>query len=147
MLRMTAAIEIIKEFEGLHLTAYLCPANVWTIGYGSTIHPDGRRVMRGDTITMQQAEDYLMVEIRRRLAAMNLPDSLNDNQRAALVSFVYNVGIGAFNRSTLRRKVIINRNDPTIRNEFMKYNRANGRVLRGLTRRRRAEADLYFRPV
>ena len=144
---MTAAIEIIKEFEGLHLTAYLCPANVWTIGYGSTIHPDGRRVMRGDTITMQQAEDYLMVEIRRRLAAMNLPDSLNDNQRAALVSFAYNVGIGAFNRSTLRRKVIINRNDPTIRNEFMKYNRANGSVLRGLTRRRRAEADLYFRPI
>ena len=144
---MTAAIEIIKEFEGLHLTAYLCPANVWTIGYGSTIHPDGRRVMRGDTITMQQAEDYLMVEIMRRLAAMNLPDSLNDNQRAALVSFAYNVGIGAFSRSTLWRKVIINRNDPTIRNEFMKYNRANGRVLRGLTRRRRAEADLYFRPV
>ena len=144
---MTAAIEIIKEFEGLHLTAYICPANVWTIGYGSTIHPDGRRVMRGDTITMQQAEDYLMVEIRRRLAAMNLPDSLNDNQRAALVSFVYNVGIGAFNRSTLRRKVIINRNDPTIRNELMKYNRANGRVLRGLTRRRRAEADLYFKPI
>jgi lysozyme len=142
---MKPAIEIIKHFEGCHLTAYLCPAKVWTIGYGSTIHPNGQRVRQGDRITQQQAEDYLLIEINRRLAAMNLPPQITINRRAALVSFVYNLGLGAWNRSTLRRKVLLNQSDPTIRDEFMKWNKAGGRVLKGLTRRRKAEADLYFK--
>jgi len=137
-------MNIIKHFEGCHLTAYLCPANVWTIGYGSTIHPNGIKVKQGDTITQAQAEQYLQIEIERRSAAMALPPTLNANQRQALVSFAYNLGIGAYNRSTLKKKVTINPSDPTIRDEFMKYNKSGGKVLRGLTRRRQAEADLFF---
>lgn len=144
---MEQAKKIIKEFEGCHLAAYLCPANVWTIGYGSTIHPDGRRVREGDRITYEQADAYLDIEIERRVNAMALPPVLNANQRAALVSFAYNVGLGAWNRSTLRRMVLLRPNNPAIRSEFTKWDKAGGRVLRGLTRRRRAEADLYFKAI
>jgi lysozyme len=138
-------MNIIKEFEGCHLAAYLCPAKVWTIGYGSTIHPNGIKVKEGDRITQAQAEQYLQIEIERRAAAMGLPDTLNANQREALISFAYNVGIGAYNRSTLRKKVMLLPSDPTIRNEFMKSDKVGGKPMRGLTRRRKAEADLYFK--
>ena len=70
---------------------------------------------------------------------------LNDNQFGALVSFAYNIGTGALGRSTLLRMVNANPNDPAIRAEFLKWNRAGGRVLNGLTRRREAEANLYFK--
>ena len=136
---------IIKQFEGCKLTAYLCPAKVWTIGYGSTRHPDGQPVRQGDRITLQQAEQYLQIEVQRRLIAMQLPGTLNDNQRAALVSFQYNVGQAAWMRSTLRRKVLANAADVTIRDSFMQWNKTAGKVLNGLTRRRAAEADLYFK--
>jgi len=137
-------MKIIKDFEGCHLKAYLCPAKVWTIGYGSTIHQNGIKVKKGDQITQAQAEQYLQIEIERRSAAMALPSHLNENQVEALVSFAYNLGLGAWDRSTLRKKVLINSSDPTIRDEFMKWNKAGGQILRGLTRRRKAEADLYF---
>jgi len=136
--------DIIKEFEGCKLTAYLCPAKVWTIGFGSTRHPDGTAVKAGDRITKKQAEEYLELEVRRRLAEMKLPASLNDNQRAALVSFQYNVGHRNWMRSTLRRFVFWKPNDFIIHREFAKWNKAGGKVWPGLTRRRKAEADLYF---
>jgi lysozyme len=137
-------MNIIKEFEGCFLESYLCPAKVWTIGYGSTIHPNGRKVAQGDKITQDQAEQYLQIEIDRRSAAMALPDTLKPNQVEALVSFAFNLGLGAWNKSTLKKKVLLNPSDPTIRDEFMKWDKAGGKVLRGLTRRRKAEADLYF---
>lgn len=136
---------IIKQFEGCKLSAYLCPANVWTIGYGSTTHPDGRLVKRGDVITLQQAEEYLQLEVQKRLKQMALPYQLTDNMRAALVSFQFNVGQAAWICSTLRRKVLANHEDASIKLEFMKWNKASGKVLPGLTRRRQAEADLYFK--
>ncbi len=71
---------------------------------------------------------------------------LTTNQWSALVSFVYNIGVSAFQRSTLLKKVNANPSDPTIRDEFMKWNKANGAVLPGLTNRRRDEANLYFKP-
>lgn len=136
---------IIKKFEGCKLTAYLCPAKVWTIGYGSTFHPNGNKVAKGDVISLQTAEYYLQQQIEGRLLQMQLP-ALTNNQRSALVSFHYNVGHANWLRSTLRRKVLANPNDATIRDEFMKWNKAGGKVLNGLTRRRKAEADLYFKP-
>lgn len=136
---------IIKQFEGCKLSAYLCPAKVWTIGYGSTTHPDGRPVKRGDVITLQQAEEYLQLEVQKRLKQMALPYQLTDNMRAALVSFQFNVGQGAWMRSTVRRRMLANSNDPAIRQAFMMWNKAGGKVLPGLTRRRQAEADLYFK--
>lgn len=144
---MEINLDIIKQFEGLKLKAYLCPANVVTIGYGSTRYLDGSRIKMGDRITIEQAEELLAVDAERRRVAMALPAQLNVNQVSALVSWHYNCGQGAWMRSGLRRKVIANYKDEAIRDEFMKWTRAGGQVLRGLVRRRTAEADLYFKPL
>ena len=138
---------IIKKYEGLKLKAYICPAGVPTIGYGSTLHPDGTKVKMGDSITKEQAEHYLLTDCNRRMVAMQLPATLNTNQVSALVSFCYNVGVGAWNKSTLRKKVLNNQNDATIKDEFLKWNKDGGKVLAGLTNRRQAEAALYFKPI
>jgi lysozyme len=138
---------LIKKHEGRKLTAYLCPAQKWTIGYGNTYHLDGTPVKKGDTITPEQADQYLEITVGRikaGLKSFNL--DLTPNQTDAVVSFIYNVGIGAFANSTLLKKMRVNPNDPTIRNEFMKWNKAGGKVLNGLVRRRTDEANLYFTP-
>jgi len=135
---------LIKFYEGLYLKAYLCPANVWTIGWGSTRHMDGRPVKQGEQITQYDADLYLQNEVNKRLAEMKLPDTLNDNQKSALLSFQFNLGQSAWLKSTLRKKVLANPSDVTIRDEFMKWNKAGGKVLNGLTKRRDAEAKLYF---
>ena len=88
--------------------------------------------MANDLIQFERSVDALCV------------DTINQNQFDALVSFCYNVGASNLRTSTLLRKVNANPNDPTIALEFVKWNRANGRILNGLTRRRRAEAQLYF---
>jgi len=139
-------LSIIKAFEGCRLKAYVCPAGVNTIGYGSTRYLDGRKVQLGEVITQEQAEEMLRVEAERRLAEMALPKELNNNQRSALLSFQYNVGNGNWRTSTLKKKVFANPKDPTIAQEFMKWNKAAGKVITGLTRRRDAEQKLYFTP-
>lgn len=130
----------IAQHEGLRLEAYLCPANVWTIGYGHT-----KGVTKGMIITKDQAEALLSEDLAvfEENISKRLP-GLNQNQFDALVSFAFNVGNGAFNTSTLYRKAKQNPNDPTIRNEFAKWVHAGGRVLPGLVKRRAWEADLYF---
>lgn len=133
-------IELIKSFEGLYLKAYKCPAGIWTIGYGHT-----KGVKEGQQITASQAEEFLredVAQFERDVLKQNL--RLTQNQFDALVSFVFNVGGGNFLKSTLLRKAKVNSNDPTIKNEFLRWNKAAGKVLPGLTRRRQAEADLYF---
>lgn len=141
-----AAIDMIHHFESCRLTAYKCPKGVWTIGWGNTQYENGISVKQGDKITQERA-DQLFSSILSRFTSGVLTlvrTTLNDNQFSALVSFAYNVGIGALGKSTLMRKVNKNPNDPTIRDEFMKWNKAGSKVLAGLTRRRKAEADLYF---
>lgn len=144
-----AGKSLIKRFEGLSLDAYKCSANKTTIGYGNTYYEDGNPVQMGDKITKKRA-DFLFEIIAKSFADRVAPlitSSVNENQFAAVVSFSYNVGIGNLRGSTLLRKVNANPNDPTIRAEFLKWNRASGKVLAGLTRRRTAEADLYFKPI
>jgi lysozyme len=144
-------IEMMHKYEGLRLIAYLCPAKVWTIGYGNTFYEDGSRVKQGDKITKERAYELFtnitnmsfVDPIKKRL----LKVELNENQFSALVCFAYNVGIANLSKSTLLRKVNINPNDLTIRNEFIKWNKANGKVLRGLTFRRESEANLYFENI
>lgn len=136
-------LDLIKSFEGLRLNAYLDSVNVPTIGYGTTVYPNGKKVKIGDSCTSDQAEEYLQTDINRRAAAVG-EIGVNQNQFDAILSFCYNLGLGAWNKSTLRKKIIVNSNDPTIRDEFMRWNRAGGKVLEGLTKRRKAEADLYF---
>jgi lysozyme len=143
-----AGLALIKEFEGLRLRAYLCPAGVATIGYGTTVYPNGRRILVGDEITQQQAEDFLRNDLRafeREVARMVLVPS-NENQFSALVSFAYNVGSQALQKSTLLR--YINAHDfAAAAGEFGRWNRAAGKVLPGLVRRRAAERELFTRPV
>ena len=148
-------INLIKSFEGFAANAYhgeVDPPNVDTIGYGTIVYPptylDGKKVKVGDPrITTIQAFDFLKWEVGLKTAGVDLliRDDLNVNQFGALVSFAYNLGLGALKGSTLRKKVNINPLDPTIREEFMKWDMSNGAHVKGLTRRRQAEADLYFK--
>lgn len=134
------------DFEGCKLEAYLCPANVPTIGYGNTYYEDGRPVKLGDKITQERADQlFLSVaeDFAKRVRSL-LNVILNENQFSAIVSFTYNVGVANLRKSTLLKKVNINAIDQTIEQEFLKWNKANGKPLAGLTRRRQAEAKLYF---
>jgi lysozyme len=144
------AIELIKEFEELRLEAYLCPAGVWTIGWGHT-----KGVIKGGVIDHARAEEFLREDYKEaEEAVLSLVKvKLTDNQLGALTSFVFNLGAGNFKSSTLRRKVNTNPHDKTIRDEFMRWVYTKGKdrdgntvpiKLRGLERRREAEADLYF---
>lgn len=140
---------LIRRFEGCKLKAYQCSANVWTIGVGNTRYEDGSTVKQGDIITQERA-DRLFVILLDQFAAQLRPlitAKLNNNQFGALLSFAYNAGIGAFRNSTLRRMVNETPKNPNIRLEFSKWNKAGGKVLLGLTRRRQAEAELYFTPI
>jgi lysozyme len=152
---MTASengIQIIKDFEGLVLHAYKDPGSKdglpITIGYGSTMYKDGSKIKLGDTITEEQAEDLLRWEVGNKtsvLRGMNL--KLNQNQFDAVSSLVYNIGIGAFENSTLLKKIRYNPNDPDIRNQFGRWIYNDGKILDDLVRRRKEEADLYFKPL
>lgn len=140
-------IDMMHHFEGCRLEAYQCSAKVWTIGWGNTYYQDKRPVKQGDKITQKQA-DELFEMVMNEFAIMvrkALTKELNENQFSALVCFAYNVGIGNLKRSTLLRKVNANPDDETIKAEFLRWTRAGGKVLRGLVRRRTAEADLYFK--
>jgi lysozyme len=142
-----AGSDLIKEFEGCKLKSYQCSAKKWTIGYGNTFYEDGSPVLPGHAITQEKA-DQLFELIANDFAAKvaKLVTSIVTlNQFAALVSFAYNCGIANLQKSTLLKKVNANPNDPTIRAEFIKWNKAMGKVLLGLTRRREAEANLYFK--
>jgi lysozyme len=138
---------LITKFEGLKLKPYLCSAKIPTIGYGNTYYPDGKRVTLLDKdITKQQAFD-MFKEVANRFAKRVdtlVTSNLNQNQFNALVSFAYNVGTGNFSSSTLLKKVNRNPNDLTIKDEFLRWNKAGGKVLNGLTNRRNEEAILYF---
>lgn len=135
-------IELLKRFEGYREQAYRCPAGVWTIGYG---HTGG--VYEGQVCTREQAERWLREDLKNAENAVNALEPsrpLRQNEFDALVSFVYNLGAGNFSGSTLRRKVLANPDNPSIRDEFGKWIYADGRIQPGLVTRREAEADLYF---
>lgn len=133
-------IEFIKRHEGFRARAYQCPAGVWTIGYGHT-----RGVNNGDVITKEQGERFLIQDVQTAEREVNSHGLIvNQNQFDALVSFVFNVGVGNFSRSTLLRKLKVNTNDSTISYEFSRWKNGGGKVLPGLVKRRKEEAELYF---
>lgn len=133
-------IELIKGHEALRLTSYLCPAGVWTIGWGHT----GADVHKGMTITRQEAEALLRQDLVYTeavvTAAVKVP--LAPAQFDALVSFVFNVGAEAFRKSTLLRKLNAGNYD-AVPAELARWNKGGGRVLAGLVRRRKEEAELW----
>lgn len=138
--------KLIKKWEGLYLTSYKCPANVWTIGWGSITYEDGTPVKRGQTITRKRAEELLKWEMDKKAAEIDKLNvwTTNQNQFDAILSFTYNVGIGALRRSTLLKLARVNTNDAQIRNQFMRWINKGSPFEKGLTNRRKIEADLYF---
>lgn len=143
-----AGIELIKSFEGFRSAPYKCPAGIPTIGYGATFYPGGAKVKMTDkSITEEDAVDILknMLGSFERYVDSYCRDDINQNQFDALVSFAYNLGPANLKSSTLLKKVNLNPNDETIRAEFMKWVKAGGKTLKGLVRRREAEANLYFK--
>lgn len=138
--------ELVKEFEGCSLKAYKCPAGIWTIGYGNTQYENGKAVKEGEVITLERAEQLLEIILIKFIQQVGelVKSNINQNQRDALTDFAYNCGVGNLRSSTLLKKVNADPNDKTIRIEFEKWTRANGKVLNGLVKRRTAEANLYF---
>lgn len=135
------SLELIKQHEGCRLTAYKCPAGVWTVGYGHT----GADVVPGLTITQRRADELLSEDVRWAEEAVNREKLLlNQNQFDALVSFVFNIGAGNFRSSTLLKMIRVNPQSLNIRTELGKWCKAKGSTLPGLALRRKAEADLYF---
>lgn len=144
-LAIEVAAALARRFEGLYLTPYLCPAGVPTIGYGATYYEDGSRVQLSDPpITKERAEALLLWMIRTKYLppVVKMCPSVDTPERlAALIDFAFNLGAGNLQASTLRRKV--NAGDwGAVPDEIKKWNKAGGRVLRGLVIRRQAEADL-----
>ena len=129
-------IDLIKKFEGCKLEAYKCPAGVWTIGYGHTAN-----VKKGDRISASQAEVFLRYDLKvfELHVENNVKHKLNQNQFDALVSFTYNCGLK--NLKTL----IKNRDLKQIGNALTLYNKAGGKVLQGLVKRRAEEKSLFLK--
>ena len=137
---LSKAIELIKDIEKLRLQAYLCPAKVWTIGWGHT-----KGVKQGMQITEEEAEELLREDMQEAIDVVDkIGVDLTENQYNALVSFVFNIGGGAFAKSTIRRKILANPNDKNIKDEFLRWVYADGKKLDGLENRRKKEAELYF---
>lgn len=144
-------VDLIAEFEGCILHPYPDPATnaePITIGYGTTYYEDSTKVKLSDnSITIERAKELLLnnlVNYERAVSKFTRHD-LTQNQFDALVSFCYNVGQNALKNSTLLRLVNANPNNPSIKQEFLKWNKAAGKVMKGLTKRRNAEAELYFK--
>lgn len=131
-------LALLKSFEGCKLVAYLCPAKVWTIGYG---HTGG--VKEGDKITQARAEELLRADLAvfEACVAKACPKA-TQNEFDALVCFTYNVGTAAFLKSTLLKKVTSGLTHEVV-DQFMKWTTGGGKVLPGLVKRRMAEAELY----
>lgn len=138
-------INLIKQFEGCKLTAYQDSVGVWTIGYGWTQPVDGKPVAKGMVTTQQKANQLLTEGVAQyEKGVTNLVTvPLNQNQFDALVDFAYNLGVNALKGSTLLKK--LNAGDYAgAANEFTKWNKAAGKELAGLTRRREAEKSLFL---
>lgn len=133
-------IDLIKSFENLRLTAYLCPAGVWTIGYGHTAN-----VRRGDIITEEQAQKMLESDLawveRTIQATVMVP--LSQNQYDALCSLIYNIGSAMFSNSTLLKCINNKTGEEAIEAQFKRWKFVNGRESKGLVNRRRKEVELW----
>jgi lysozyme len=143
MRKMTTSskgLQMIKGFENLRLFAYRCPAGVPTIGYGHT-----KGVKMGQAITEKQAEDYLkqdVTPIERYLNDVGV--NFRQEQFDALVSWIFNLGAGNFQHSTLFKKICTDAPDGEIAEQILKWVNANGKPLTGLKRRRIAEANMFL---
>lgn len=137
----TKGLNLIKQFEGLKLTAYKDPVGIWSIGYGHT-----KGVKAGDTITQEQADAFLKEDVSAAEEAVSAYHHVyhwNQNEFDALVSFAYNIGTGGIRQVTGAGS----RDKETIAQKMLLYYNAGGKKLEGLVRRRQAEHDIFVTPV
>lgn len=132
-------ISLIKRFEGCSLKPYYCPAGILTIGWGAT----GHGVSNAITWTQTEADDRLRTDASKFLiGTKKLLPNLSGNRLVACADFAYNLGLGSLKNSTLRRKILLNDYNGVIV-QFMRWNKAGGKVLKGLDLRRKAEILLF----
>jgi lysozyme len=138
---------LICKFEGLSLTPYLCSAKIPSIGFGNTYYPNGKKVtMQDKAITKKEAFEMFKIiadEFAIKVDKL-IKSKISQNKFNSLVSFAYNCGVNNFAKSTLLKKVNFNPEDLTIKNEFLKWNKAGGKELKGLTNRREQESQIYY---
>jgi len=152
------ALDLIKHHEGVKLKPYRCPASLWTVGVGHVLYPEQAKLPMEDRIkylikpednrlfTMEEVDAILAKDLDRFVAGVlrYCPSTVNNQSWLdALVSFSFNVGLGTLQRSTLRQKH--NRGDYAgAAEEFLKYSKAGGKVLKGLENRRKDERAIYL---
>lgn len=142
------ALDTIQQFEGLKLTAYQDSVGIWTIGFGNIFNLDtGNPIKEGDKISLETAERWLKIEVDNLQAKMRkvITVPLNDNQWTALISLVYNIGFGAFKRSTLLRLLNAGASKEEVAKQILRWNKAGGKEIKGLTNRREAESNLFLK--
>ena len=145
---LAPALKLIKKWEGCRLEAYRCPADVPTIGYGAT-RLANRAVRMGDTITQQEADEMLLHEVENLFAPgvfalLPLAKKWRGEQTAAIISFAYNVGLGALEKSTLRKRLLAGEDaTKVVIEELPRWNKAGSKVLEGLVNRRKDEVALF----
>ena len=139
-------LKLIKEFEGCKLSAYQCPAGIWTIGIGSTHYGDGTPVTKNRTLPTEKAAIALLAatigQYEKAVNAMGV--ELTQNEFDALVCLCYNIGAGNFLKSTLVKMLKAGDDKAEIAQQFLRWDKAGGKPLAGLTRRRNAEAELFL---
>jgi len=148
--RLSAALELsarlCKEFEGFESHPYKCAAGVWTIGYGTTRYPDGRKVNPTDApVTEQQATDILKTMLKGfQASVLQYCPAINSVELlAACTDLAYNIGSNAFGSSTLRKVINDSGDAIAIAEQFRRWNKGGGKVLAGLVRRREAAIELF----
>ena len=141
-----SGVDLICNFEGLELKAYDDGVGVWTIGYGTTKYPNGIRVKKGDTCTLDQAKAYMQNDLKAFEQTVNsaIKVPLNQNQFDALVSLAYNIGATAFKKSTLVKR-LNEGNYNAAANQFNVWVNAGGKRMQGLVNRRAAERTLFLK--
>lgn len=140
------ATKVICQFEGFHTRAYRDIGGIWTIGYGQiTIH-GGRPVGQWDTITKREAEIFVMDRIKSiyKNIVPKINRKLENHQYIALISLVYNIGEGAFGRSTLLRRINLKQGEDEITKEWRRWSYVKGKWIKGLFNRRVKETAIYF---
>lgn len=142
---MSYAIDIIKKYEGLSLKAYKCAAGVVTIGYGTTVYPDGTPVKMGDTVTKEKAEALLLDYVINQIMPHIRDLGLTSNQETAVVSLVYNIGWPAFAKSKCYKAIKTKDWETVYRN--WDWVKGGGKFLKGLAKRRAEEMYLFFQDL
>lgn len=146
--KKVSAFNLIKKFEGLELTSYPDTGGIWTIGFGSTINKDtGQAIKPGDKIDVATAERWLKKDIAEREKKIKglIKVPVTANMKAALVSLAYNIGTGAFASSTLLRLLNSGADKKMVADQFLRWNKVQGKEVKGLTNRRKLERELFLK--